>query len=589
MKIGLILKVLWRRHRWESLFYLVCSCLLSGLLWKEIGETYYQGLAALEVASLVWLVTRVAFTQPGFGTFGGWRTRPSQRTRYWGCEVLFLAFLLGTATALRMMTAAELLQPVAEDWRVLWNELGVGFFRVMILFGVCKIVGIGLEENDSRTVRPRCAWGIVLTFVVGVLVAFNFKGWRPVGGGTMDGRQIDPRGLLGVQNWQWLRRGFDRAGQVPSMKIVKLPLENGAAWSEKGVRIELVEFRRVGDMVEARVEVRTNEASHDELPPDGWLMLVFPNGYFGAVAHGSRRNEATKVPLISFDERTYTARFYTPLLIPENELSPEELLKGTELWIGLEDAKLLPERRQPYEPEIGPSREEKTRMLLISYSSDDLKEAKMYLGGKGRSAMDEVLAASPWSKGSVHDIVVPYLIEHAGEDEKVRLLKMLRRDPVIGDVFLEKGWADLAEPILREHLNKGKSLTRRSLIYLAKLDEKEMGPRLENQLLRLTGDFDEAAEAVRKHSGVNWNQVRRTAWERMAAGFGSHHVWARWGAELGEKEALRVILVKANSGNKWERGLLEYWFGKRATLIAELRKRWDEVEFVEGKWRFRPL
>ena len=588
MKIGLILKILWRRHCWEVLAYLTFSCLLSGLLWKGTGESFYKGLAGLEVASLVWLVTRVALTQPGYGTFGGWRSRPSQRSSYWFGEILFLAVPLLSASLVRIVTAAELLKPTTNDWPFLWESWGEGFFQIGLIFVVCKIIGIGLEENDTRRARPRLAWGIVLTLVVGSFVVSGFKGKALGSGGTMNSSQIDPRGLPGVMDWHWLRAGYNRGGEVSAMNVVKLPLEEGTSWRDQGIRVKLEKVSRKGDMVETRIEVVTTENCEYELSKNGWLTLAFPNGYFGSSQSGSYSNEMTKVPLIGFGRRIYRNRFFTPLLIPENELSPEELLEGTELWLGLEDPKLLAGGVRDDAPDNDARDDEEIRTLLASYFAEDMKAAERTLKRRGGRAMEGVLAAAPWCKESLGKVVIPYLIKHAGEDEKERLLALLRKDPLVADVFFKKGWLDLADPILRQHLEAGKTLSKDSLIHLANLDEDGMAPRLENQLLRLSGDIDKAALAVRGHPDVDWDRVRLTAWNRMAAGFGSHHVWALWGAEMGEKEALRVLLAKANSGHKWELGILNSWFGNKENLVEELRDRWDEVEFVDGKWRLPP-
>jgi len=78
--------------------------------------------------------------------------------------------------------------------------------------------------------------------------------------------------------------------------------------------------------------------------------------------------------------------------------------------------------------------------------------------------------------------------------------------------------------------------------------------------------------------------VRGEAWRRMASGFGSHHVWVQWGAEMGEKEALRRLLVEASGGKKWEREILERWFGHEEDVVARLRRDWERVKFRKGKW-----
>ena len=209
---------------------------------------------------------------------------------------------------------------------------------------------------------------------------------------------------------------------------------------------------------------------------------------------------------------------------------------------------------------------------------------KARLSGRGREALEDVLAAEPWSKASWEKVVRPYLVEVSEEGDLPRLLDLLDLNPWMADLFLEKGWSKEAEPVLRKHLADGKTLTKRTVIYLAALDEEELGDDLVNQLLRMSGDFDAVAEAVKGHPGVVWGEVRSEAWKRMVTGFGSHHVWAQWGVEMGEKEALRRFLVEAIRGRDWEREKLEEWFGKNEDVVGMLRRNWERVVFREGKW-----
>jgi hypothetical protein len=198
--------------------------------------------------------------------------------------------------------------------------------------------------------------------------------------------------------------------------------------------------------------------------------------------------------------------------------------------------------------------------------------------------MEEVLAAEPWSEQGWELVVKPYLLKFAGETEKATLLKLLKRNPWMANFFLEKGWREEAEPILREHLQAGKTLPKKTVTYLAGLREPGMGEALVNQLLRMRGDFDDVARTVRNHPGVNWDEVRREAWRRMATGFGSHHVWRQWGVEIGEKEALRQFLAEAESGKEWERTMLEKWFETEGDVVEQLRKNWHRLVFRNGKW-----
>jgi hypothetical protein len=166
------------------------------------------------------------------------------------------------------------------------------------------------------------------------------------------------------------------------------------------------------------------------------------------------------------------------------------------------------------------------------------------------------------------------------------MLERLETDPQIGGALVARGWVDEALPALRRHLAQGRKLDRHTLPALVALGEPEMGPALESQFLRLDDPTDELVAAMRDHPGVDWNRLRREAWRRAKFGHADHHLFVKWGAELGDREALRRLLVKALDGHSWERGILGEWFGGDRTP-EQLAGQWERLAFVNGGWRVR--
>lgn len=586
MKIGILMKILWRRHWWELCVLVLFSLTLSGLVLLQKGDQFLRGLVWLEAGSLVWLVARVSLTQSGFGTFGGWKSRPAGRGRYLVSEGLFFGIPLGVLAAARLFVGGELLNPNAEGWGELLSKGRIWLFWLLLMIGFCKLVGLGWELRDSPRSRQKMAWGMILVAVTCVLGVVNSWGGKMLQKSFLNhpGVMMSPLALDGVEDWQWLRAGGYSFVNVGDVEVGKMALREGASLETHGLRVVISKVEVRGERVLVTWCGSRLAGFEDEIPTWSGVMISYGGRYFGVPDTNYFKERWVKVPLLNLRRVEYSAAVLSPLALPENQLSEEELLENAEFWVSFGE----PEQRKGgnglrrEEPE---NEEERLRWSLAGNQRKvDVKKVRGELDKRGKEAIDEVLAAEPWSEAGWEKVVMPYLLQFAKEEDLPRLLELLDLNPWMADLFLEKGWSEEAEAILRKHLSDGKTLTKQSVIFLAGLGEEEMGDDLVNQMLRMGGDFDAVAQALMKHPGVNWDEVRREAWRRMATGFGGHHVWVQWGVEMGEKEALRRMLVEASQGKKWEREMLELWFGKEGDVVEKLRKYWEEVEFREGKW-----
>lgn len=567
-------RVLWRRHWWEACLLVVVSLTLSVLVWGGAGERFWKGLVWLEVASLVWLVTRVALTQSGFGTFGGWRSRPGGRLGFVMAEVVFLMMPLLLVGGVRVGCAIEILHPQGTGWWFLLESWAWSFFWVVALYVACRVVALGWEWGDGRA-RPKLAWTVVLVLIVGSLLVHERWGRvgerarQKSGNSTRNLVRLDPRGNPEVKEWQLLRDRnsyHEPAFNAFAVDCVKVPLKKDEAGEGYGLRVLVkgVEKRESGMLLTLEV-TRVGELSESPSNRIGFLVS-FKNGYFGDRWQMTHETRDVRVPLLGVDRMIYRGLYFSPHILPENEETWEELVEGAEVWVGTNiEASMSVEN--------------------VSGGKDDsgMNHWHDKLDLSGRESLSKLLEAAPHSNHRWSDVAIPYWEKVANEGDREQLLGRLELDPRMGGLFLRKGWADDAEPILRRHLEKGKSLTKATVIFLTKLGEEEMGPRLENQLLRMEGDITRVVEVVKEHPGVDWERVRREAWRRVVTGFGNHHVWVKWGAEMGEKEALKRLLEKAAEGKKWERGVLEEWFGEE-DVVNRLRGNWERVVFEDGEW-----
>jgi hypothetical protein len=569
------------------ILFLLVSMSLSGLVATGTGANWWRGLGWVEVVLGVWLVVRVSLTQLGFGTFGGWKARPVSRWGFYVSEGLFVLVSFLLASGARVVATVAIVRPDEAGWVIVWENWFTTFAWLGAFFGVSKVIGMGWERSEARA-RPRLAEGVALALVVGgVMLSEVNSGGRSWGGnGLSYFPSLDPRGLEGVEDWEWLRSDYYVGHQLEAAGAVQLGLHEGSVVERDGVKITLEEVKREGDCLVVEVEfLKVADFYRDsgkELQPS--LMVEYGNGYFGDRWQGDRRGSRIRLPLLRINRLKLTAKIFSPMVLPENEDSWDEVMEGAKLWVGFVNPDESDEGVRNAGGELSELKGQLARTGVAG--GGGAKVVSRMVEERGAEVMDEVLAAAPWSEGDWNGVVERYLLKFAREEDAPKLLGMLERNPWMGDFFMKKGWGELAEAGLREHLEEGKSLGPLSVIYLAELGEEEMGEALGNQLLRMSGGIDVVAAAVKGHPGVSWDEVQREAWRRVATGFGSYHVWVQWGAETGEKEALRRLLVEASAGKKWEREILEGWFGKDGDVVERLRGRWEAVRFEEGRWMF---
>jgi hypothetical protein len=611
MNIGRILACLWRRHWVEVVAFWVISSLVSWLATRSgVSESSAsgvwlgvpsEGFVWLEVTVVVWLTGRVALSQQGFGTFGGWQTRPLRGWVLWTAEALFLLLVFLPALAIRLRCAVELVAPTPEGWVRLWNGNWKGMFWYHgVLFIVLKLVGC-LRNLLPRVPREQVSWFLLLVAVLAALSLHRsvLRGTMELGmgSGSSGGRGsliIVPEDLERMDRGRWLVDGYiSNVATVSSANpsVARVPLREGAALTGEGFRLRVMDVRWLGEELVVRVEIVRLEQMMDWGEMPSALTVRYGNGYFGAPNWLEERESTAVLPFVPSVRYSRTARLHSPLVLPENEAGREELMDGAELFVAVgwpgvpgPDVHGLPLPEADPDPMAHRVRKMMDPKRTAFRGDIPYDKAKRELFEVIRqNGVEAVLDNGPWDPQIWKELVRPYLVRFADEGHQPRMLEMLEVNPMIAEVFLEKGWKDEAMPWLRRHLKDGRKLEQEGLLALIGLWEEDMGPMLETQFHQLEGSFGTLPEAMRMHPGVDWERVKREGWKRVKFGYSRHHVRVKWGAELGDKEALRQLLVKAMTGHEGEREILREWFGGEGAT-ERLYEGWDVVAFRDGRW-----
>ena len=170
----------------------------------------------------------------------------------------------------------------------------------------------------------------------GLMLSGVNRGDRLWGGDSIsDLSSLDPRGLEGVEDWEWLRSDYYVGHKLDASGAIQLPLYVGAVVERGGVKVTLEKVKRVGDNLVVGVEILKVS---DFFRNSGWdvqpsLMVEYGNGYFGDRWRADRKGDGIRVPLLRINRLKLTAEIFSPMVLPENEDSWDEVMKGAKLWV----------------------------------------------------------------------------------------------------------------------------------------------------------------------------------------------------------------------------------------------------------------
>ncbi|MFC0016371.1 hypothetical protein [Roseibacillus persicicus] len=607
-----VLTCLWKRHRWEILTLVVVSLLLSAmagkfsldggqlrLLWHGLRM---DGVVMLEVGLVALVTARVAMSEGAFGSFDGWRSRPLMPWAFGMGSVLLLFLVFAPLLLVRLLVVSEVLEPSQMGWQVLWEKL----WRAMISWHLALLVfayGLGffLRKIGGKA-RTQGGWVAVGMMSVTAWTSTPMGGYFPVRSGSAgSGRTVlalVPENRFEVwQEGKWLGRGWDwsEIGTISTShpSVTTLPLKKGEEKSLEDLKVRIHNVRwSTGSRLRVSVEIsRAGGLSRKPLQVEA-AVARYGNGYFGVPVQNRHSIAGEQIPFLPLEVVRQDFEILSPLMLPENKVSKEGLLEGAQLsllighWEGqkghrLDLEELVEEREEPVE----------TVFALVDrvdsnnrngHSSDAVRrQLELY---RDPESIALILQRGPYSSKFWDTTLMAFLAKNVQESHKAQLLKRLKWSPVYGELMVRKGWAEEALPLLKSHLMAGRKVGPQSLLALIALGDKEMGPMLERQILNMHGKvLDTVMQGAAGHPGIDLDRIKREGWRRTKFGFGGDHVRVLWGAEAGDKEALRRMLVKSLDGKTWEKDILENWFAGQGG-VTRLEQEWEKVEFSNDRW-----
>lgn len=498
-------RVYLRRFWREMVIFWAVSGTASVMALRGAGNYPDAGLSMLEGLVLLIVVVRLMQAENVFRTLGGWQVRPVHGRTLRNARWVLLMMNLAPAVAGRMAVTALTFSPGGKEWLVLMLAVWLP-----LLLGIAVgALGAGLLGRDARSGEayryPALAGGVVVC-ALGLAAGFAAarqsparQSWGSGGGGT---------GLLLSEAGGDLSNG--RPKPVAGMKeLMRLPMRAGASAEFGGCRAVLSECAVSGTRVMATLEITAPCAAlrpwalSSVRDKDHVILVRYSDGNWARSSYTSHDTDATVLAGLTAEKFIFGCSFTSPLILPENNRTPEQLLAEAELFF------FVPAERGGYGP--GPQ---------------DWSVA---------SRVPKAAEAEP------KPAPAPALSE---------LLARLKIDPQAGEEMVKRGWTAEAMPLLREHLLNGLPLKEKSLAAVIALKDPSLAGALQKAMLTTRIYDPKVLALVRDHPGIDWSALAAAAWHRnnfrirTGADFGWKNPWTGLAVTTGHGPALRELAAQ---------------------------------------------
>lgn len=576
-------------------------------------------LARLELVGLAWVSIRLLLAEEGFKVSGGWKSRPISGAAVFATPVLLLLVTILMPLGVRALLLQRMLGLDATGWDLLVRGSWLPQFTRWLIFACgVKLFGLlilrGLEGKAKAA-----AWG-ALSLALLPLASFS---WHSVRfetrnysrGGSQGGPQQLAQGIqLQLSDaTDFIGSWNDRVSgsqELPQARLLlRVPLQSGATVRNG----RLLEARAAVEGVRVRARIRlllVDARQLDRLVLSCAIIRYADGTYATANEHLLSKNPGSGA-LFSAGEFGFAGSFISPLSLPEFEGDLSRLLAGAELLFFDGDLSKPPlvadswrlfhreiEKAVPFEPSSLPAGSDAAtlkavmQILVDAFNSErggwtDFEGRDRLARQLPKEALPFLLKSGPWSDHAWGKMVCPFLVKHAGDADRPALLARLESDPRLGEVFVAKGWAADAMPLLRRHAKERLPMPASCIGLLAKEQDASMATDLAALTLMLRSDIGTLEPLLRQHPGFDWPAFVAAGWKRWKYDFrvqgdGELGRFAVWAAQEGDLTAFQHLGEFAARGNGWyAKQLGTLVAGQHGDLIGYLRENL-------GRFRFDP-
>lgn len=611
------LQILGLRYRWEVLGF-VAIVILSGIAPSTpLAPGWIGTFAILETLGLFWLTLRVLLADDGFKTHGGWQARPVRPGQLLAAQLIFLALIIALPLTMHAFLIHSRYQPTPEQWtQFLSGGLRRAAFAWLAFAVSIKLFAFLILRQLEGRARV-AAWSVLVIVLVPTTLAILPNNVLASRGGN--GGSGDPPTRLSASIQHQLTHVTEFIGEwsqpapptVPQAKrFLTVPLDGSPQSVVPGLRITQTRASSKAPHTKVQVSFEAlDTGAFATLREIDDPILLYANGMAATCLNHMHYNYSAGSSYLPIHGLKLHATFFSPAALPEYQNVDASSFEPTHLLFFVEDpaAPELPapldqksaDHYAPAPPVVIPLPDHDDfdlaiRQLVDSLAGPDEGEVEHLITAEQLppAAINSVLAYRPWPDRAWHELIFPFLKENVTEKDKPILLERLALDPRLTELFIEKGWAADAIPVLRRRAGKGLDLDAPSLRLLAEQADLDLGGTLARLAIRLPKGIDTLAPSLREATDFDWPAFVTNGWRTRKYGVSSYAnegwFYALWAAELGDRSALQHLAEEAAAGKTWEREQLAKLIPTApAELIPFLRENLQRLRYEasDSSWR----
>ena len=315
------LSTLGLRFRREILGYLLL--LLASALADLGSHGSAAVLGSLTNLAFFWVTLRVALSETGFKTHGGWQTRPFNPRTVLAAQLLLLAALALATCLVRFLVLQSIFHPDAARWLGLMEASfrsgfvpWVGF--VVLVKGFAFLLLRPLEGHARRA-----AWAAMVIVLVPFLLA--------VAGGS-NGRERGGTGRYPGSLSQGIRLELRRATEfiglwneslsyteVPTARLfARIPLGSGQPAFPRDLRVAGQGIRAGDRRIHLDLELLALDPHFLSRLANAVPVLAYRGGYYGSAMSYQINPIESRGITGGIPKLGYRLEFASPLSLPEN-------------------------------------------------------------------------------------------------------------------------------------------------------------------------------------------------------------------------------------------------------------------------------